>query len=168
MYQTILKTLSSKPVQKPEPPKIDAQYFMDIIDQRNVDILDEQVTRGLYETSALLKHIHYLEKKYPANAPKLYKLYQYYLPILIQILTTYTEIDEHTSDEDQQVLKERLLKTILLSNEALKSMSDTLIQEKKMDLSSDMSTLEAILKKDGLLEDDFVKHLREREKVYHE
>ena len=47
-------------------------------------------------------------------------------------------------------------------------MSDTLIQEKKMDLSSDMSTLEAILKKDGLLEDDFVKHLREREKVYHE
>lgn len=168
MYQSILKNLLDKPIQKPQPPKIDAQYFINVIDQRNVDILDEQVTRGLYETTALLKHIHYLEETYPSNASKLYKLYQYYLPILIQILTTYTEIDEHTTPEDQQALKERLLKTILLSNEALKSMSDTLIQEKKMDLSSNMSTLEAILKKDGLLEDDFVKHLREREKVYHE
>ena len=54
---------------------------------------------------------------------------------------------------------------ILLINEALKTITYTLTQEYFMDLSADMSTLEALLKKDGLVSEGSISSLRKQVKT---
>ena len=46
-----------------------------------------------------------------------------------------------------------MIKTIYLVNEALTNLSETLCDDEILDLSSDMSVLETMLKRDGLVKE---------------
>ena len=57
------------------------------------------------------------------------------------------------------------MKTLLLINEALKSITTSLTQEYFMDLSADMTTLETLLKKDGLVKEGSLSDMRKQVSV---
>ena len=63
------------------------------------------------------------------------------------------------------LLSYSLLKTILLINEALKTIVTSLTQEYFMDLSADMTTLETLLKKDGLVKEGSLSDMRKQVSV---
>ena len=67
--------------------------------------------------------------------------------------------------EEFQKTHQRLLKTILLINEALKTIITSLTQEYFMDLSADMTTLETLLKKDGLVKEGSLSDMRKQVSV---
>jgi len=46
------------------------------------------------------------------------------------------------------------MKTIILINQAMKTICNSIHEYEYMDLNADISTLQTILKKDGLLDDD--------------
>ncbi|MBR0386084.1 MAG: hypothetical protein IJI05_06020 [Erysipelotrichaceae bacterium] len=50
--------------------------------------------------------------------------------------------------------EDRLMKTIVLINSALKTLTQSLCDEYYIEMSADMKTLEALLKKDGLISDE--------------
>ncbi len=137
---------------KPETNMSQAEIFIEKIDQLNIEIEHEEISNGLYQTSALLKHIQLIEKKIPDSSSKLTKLYQYYLPILVDILENYKILNSsaHSLDEFKKA-EERLIKTIILVNEAMKTISSSLCEADFLNLSADMTTLESLLKKDGLV-----------------
>ena len=131
-----------------------ADYFIKQIDTLNIDIKDTDITNSLHETSAMLKHIKLIEEKYPDSHEKLTKVYQYYLPILVNILGNYEKLaSSNSSHEEFHKVEEKLRKTIFLVNEALKTITMQLCEEDIVDLNSDMSVLETILKKDGLVKE---------------
>ena len=62
--------------------------------------------------------------------------------------------------EDFQEAEDRLNKTIILINEAMKTISATMAEDDLMSLSADMTTLEALLKKDGLVQEGTLSSVR--------
>lgn len=143
------------------------EQFIETLNSLNIEISNEQITNGLYEVTAYLKQIDMIEKEFPDSKEKTKKLTQYYLPILIDILESYKQLNKSARNHEEfKKTEERLQKTILLINEALKTISYSLTQEYFMDLSADMSTLEALLKKDGLVTEGTLKAVRNQVKEH--
>ena len=138
---------------KKKKKKKGAQAFMDEIASLNNNIPDEGITNGLHETYALLKQIQNLEQRFPKSKDKLNKLYEYYLPILVRILRQYDNLQAAQTDPAYLETKEKLNRTINLINDAMKTIISSLTDQDFINLSADISTLEAVLQKDGLTND---------------
>lgn len=133
---------------------ISIDSFITKINDLNTEIPDEAISDGLYETSALLKQIGEIESKFPGKSEKLTKLYKYYLPMLINNLNQYKELQTAQTNENFEGTKEKLQKNVTLINEAMKTLAASLCEEDFINLSADISTLESLLKKDGLAGDN--------------
>ncbi len=71
--------------------------------------------------------------------------------MLTEILENYERLSVNASNHSEfKENEDRLLKTLVLINGALKTVSESLCDEYYMEMSADMKTLEALLKKDGL------------------
>ena len=143
------KTTKKEDVKKEEKPT-SAKQFMEGINSLNNDIPDEEISNGLFETSALLKQIDMLETKFPESGKKMQKMYDYYLPYLTKILQQYTNLQTVKSDANYERNVEQLKGTIKLINEALNTIIPSMSDSDFTNLSADMATLEALLRKDGL------------------
>lgn len=148
-----VKKEEKKEEKKQEKKILTSQDFINQINQLNEDIPDENISNGLYETCALLKQIQTLEERFPASKDKLKKLYEYYLPILIRILRQYDNLQAAQTDPSYEATKEKLTRTISLINDAMKTIISSLTDQDFINLSADISTLEAVLQKDGLTSD---------------
>ncbi len=129
-----------------------AQEFISQINDLNVDIQKEEIKSGLYQTCALLKQIDIGASE--DDADKIYKLYDYYLPILVKILDNYKNLSAISRDsKDFKDCEDQLIKTIILINEALKILNESIYEDDYMNLSADITTLQSLLEKDGLVRD---------------
>lgn len=138
--------------------------IIEAIDSYNIDIMDEEVSLGLYNCSNQLKYLRKLLIEYPLQNPKISKLEQYYLPILIDILENYVKVS-HT--EEALHLKTKLNQTLVLVNEALRNITNSLFDDEKLNLNADMNVLKSLLKKDGLVHEMSQNELKEAmEKTY--
>lgn len=161
------KVEPKKETVKKESQADNAEYFIKVIDELNIDIEKAEITNDLYQTTAMLKQISLIETRYPENKDKLVKLYQYYLPILVNILSSYVKLMRSNSKHDEiEAIETKLRKTIVLVNEALKTITMQLCEEDIIDLNSDMSVLETILRKDGLVKDGTIYESRVNESAH--
>ena len=127
-----------------------AQSYIDKINGLNIDINNAEVKNSLDQTCKLLKQIDLYAGE--EDAERLSKLYDYYLPILTKILENYKELGKVSADSNEFKHNEtQLLKTIVLINEALKEMNKSIHEDDYMNLSADITTLQSLLKKDGLV-----------------
>lgn len=146
-------TPDAKPEKKKEQLSTAVEYI-NKIDALNKAIPNEEITNGLYQTCDLLKQIDLStdDKK----DEKLKKLYEYYLPILVSILEKYHELDSSPiRGEEFETCQTQLIKTILLINQALRTIYGSLHEEDYMNLNADITTLQSLLKKDGLVQNPF-------------
>lgn len=127
-----------------------AMYFVRVINDLNDDIPDEEISNGLYESCALLRQMQAMEEKFPDSKAKVDKLYQYYLPIQVRILNQYAKLQNVKSDPNYDATVENLKKTIGLVNQAMEQLISDMSDSDFINLTADMSTLEAVLQKDGL------------------
>ena len=156
----IKKEEKKKPEEKKE--KIDsfseAEKYIDKINNLNRDLSNEEVTNGLYQTCDLLKQIDLVDREDGTVDPKLNKLYEYYLPILIGILENYKRLsDSAIKGDEYKKCETQLVKTIKLINEALKTIYNSLHESEYMNLNADINTLQSLLKQDGYVETPFNK-----------
>ena len=145
------------PAPKPKEPEKpnDAVSFREKINALNDGIPDEEISNGLYETSALLKQLDDLERTFPKQKGKLKKLYSNYLPYLIGILEQYTKMQNVQTDANYEKNVQSLKDTINHINSAMKDrLIPAMSESDSINLSADMSTLEAMLRKDGMTTDD--------------
>lgn len=157
LIEHLLPYLNLPSPQQQEPIQEESllQTYIEQINEYNIQIQNESISLDLYKTVALLKQLDLLEKKYPKTSAKLNKLNEYYLPIVLEILENYTHLQAtHSNSEELNKLEEKLRKSVVLINEAIKNITSSLFEEEKMNLSADMNVLEALLKKDGLIEDE--------------
>lgn len=167
-YKTLSNRTKTATFTKPEPKKAEpapkpqqtvepevSKSYIDLINEYNTTIPDEKLSEALYSTTAMLKHLEILQTKYPKSNHKLDKLHQHYLPILLEILKNYVAVvNAHADKEEVAAVKQKLMKTIILINEAIKNITSSLFDEEMMNLSADMTVLENILKQDGLISDE--------------
>lgn len=151
--EVLKEKVEIKPVKKVEK-LTDAQKYIDKINTLNEKLPNEEITNGLYQTCDLLKQIDLVNKDNKDD--KLNKLYDYYLPILVDVLEKYEELeDSPVRGEEFNKTENKLIKTIILINEALKTIYSGLHEEDYMSLNADITTLQSLLKKDGLVDSPF-------------
>ena len=133
----------------------DAEKYIDKIDALNRAIPQEEITNGLYQTCDLIKQIE-LQKESKSDQDKVQKLHDYYLPILIDVLEKYKKLqDSPNHGEEFKKSEAQLIKTIVLINEALKTISESMQEDDYMNINADISTLQSLLQKDGYGENPF-------------
>jgi len=131
-----------------------AKDYIERINGLNQEIPQEEITNGLYQMVSYLKQFELIEQNFPQKKKEMTKVYHYYLPIIIGILENYKQFQNSAqSTEEFQRSEEKLIKTIVLVNGALKKMTAELCEDELLNLNANMSTLEALLQKDGLVEE---------------
>lgn len=134
--------------------KKDSAYYIKQFSELQKNISNQQINEGLNESIEYLRQIKKTEDEFSDSRSKTGKLYQYYLPMLNDILENYIRLKKNGSDSaDSKASEDRLLKTIVLINGALKTISSSLVEDYYTEMNVDMRTLESILKKDGLVDE---------------
>ena len=134
--------------------KKDSAYYIKQFSELQTSISNQQINDGLNETIAYLRQIKKTEDEFNDSKTKTVKLYQYYMPMLNDILANYIRLKKNGSDSaEAKASEDRLLKTIVLINGALKTISSSLVEDYYTEMNVDMRTLESILKKDGLVDE---------------
>ncbi len=137
-----------------QPKKSELLIQMDTINELNIGIENQEITSGLYQTAAMIKTIDHVIEKHPDKEAKTGRLKSFYLPSLITILQNYIYLySTNRNDPDLVPVQEKLIKTIHLVNEALESILNSMNDDEIIDMNSDMSVLETMLKQDGLVKD---------------
>ncbi|MGI6608048.1 MAG: hypothetical protein ACOX1F_03595 [Erysipelotrichaceae bacterium] len=132
----------------------DCAYYIKELSQLKDGIENQQVTKGLEETVHHLQSIKKIEDEFTESKSKTVKLYQYYLPMLTDIVNNYKRLSVNVNNTaDFKNSEDRLLKTTVLINGALSTISGSLVEDYYTELNVDMRTLESILKKDGLVDE---------------
>lgn len=140
---------------KPSKKLSDADKYIDEINKLNDAIPQEEITNGLYQTCDLIRQVDLLSENHKDNN-KITKLYDYYLPILVSALEKYKKLqDSHIKGDDFKNTEAGLIKTIVLINEALKTICASMQEDDYMNINADMNTLQSLLKKDGYGQDPF-------------
>lgn len=152
------KEVTEEPIQKEEKKEqavqTDCAFYIGRLTSLSNSITNQQIREGLAESIRYLNQIKKIEDEFSECKSKTTKLYQYYLPMLSDILQNYVRLSSNTFEsEDLKASEDRLLKTIVLINGALKTISSSLTEDYYTDLKVDMKTLESVLKKDGLVDE---------------
>lgn len=151
--EAVLKAEVTTPKIEESQKLSDAEKYIEKINYLNNSIPQEEISNGLNQTCDLLRQIDVGAKESKVDS-KIDRLYDYYLPILINILDNYKSllVVSHESQEFKDC-EAQLIKTILLINEALKTINETMHEDDYMNLSADITTLQSLLKKDGLVKE---------------
>ena len=140
---------------KPSKKLSDANKYIDEINKLNDAIPQEEITNGLYQTCDLIKQVDLLSENHKDNN-KIIKLYDYYLPILVSALEKYKKLqDSKVKSDDFYQTEAGLIKTIVLINEALKTICASMQEDDYMNINADVNTLQSLLEKDGYGKDPF-------------
>lgn len=144
------KDLDELIVQGHQAVKQMRQYNQQIHDAK----LSEQINRLEEVTAKIFKYV----EKNPESLPQVRKFMNYYLPTTLKMLHSYTEMagqGVNGKNIDTTMAKvEEMMETIV---RAFEKQLDSLFGAKALDISTDITVLENMLVREGLIEDKLKK-----------
>ena len=146
----------------------------DIVKKSTNDIIMEAKTRNLQiakispkiedpELVSMIKEINKTVEKIintieakPERMKKAQKFFNYYLPVTVDILNRYDEIEnQQLSSKDSEKFMEDTKKMVERINKAFKKQLSSLYQSDMMDTDAEMKVFDSMLKSDGYNNDEF-------------
>ena len=125
--------------------------FIRHIHECNDAIPDEQLTEKLNRLEAVVTRIFDQVARDPQSAPDLHKMMTYYLPITRKLVDAYVELDQQEiGGRNIRKTKKEIEKSLDTINSAFEMILDSFFEDKAWDISSDISTLQTIMARDGL------------------
>jgi 5-bromo-4-chloroindolyl phosphate hydrolysis protein len=118
----------------------------------NARISDPEITARLNELSEIGADIFAYVAKWPESARQVRTFTEYYFPTLLKLLDTYADITENkiqgpSADANLKKIGEVLPQFVT----AFKKQLDILYENRTLDTETDISVLQGVLKKEGLL-----------------
>ncbi len=126
------------------------------ISRLNDRIPGVDVSNKIFKIEDLTRRILDRVEEHPSSAGDIKQLMKYYLPMTIKLLTAYAEMDEQpvkVANIDRS--KKEIENTLDSLNDAFGRLLDDLYKDTAWDISSDVSVLNAMLKREGLKGSDF-------------
>lgn len=142
----------------------EGQQYIQRIRAANDLIAGEEISRKIDRIEQICTKIFYYVEQHPQKLPELRRFMQYYLPTTLKLLETYCRFEaqpvqgENIRSTKQEI--ETTLDTIVL---AFENLLDSLFEAEALDITTDISALEAMLAQEGLTGSDFKKQLTNEE-----
>lgn len=124
----------------------------------NDSIQDEKISGQIDRLEEVSTRIFQYVKDNPAKLPQIRKFMSYYLPTTIKLLTAYDQMSrqgvagQNITGTMEKV--ESMMSSIVL---AFEKQLDSLFGDEAMDISTDITVLENMMVREGLVEDDLHK-----------
>ena len=126
------------------------------ISHLNDRITGIEVSNKIFKIEDLTGRILKRVEEHPSSVEDIKQLMKYYLPMTIKLLTAYADMDEQQVKVDNIDKSKREIENVLDSlNDAFSKLLDDLYKDTAWDISSDVSVLNAMLKREGLKGNDF-------------
>lgn len=122
-------------------------------------IHDEEMVRKIARIEGITAKIFDYIEKHPEKEGQVRKFNDYYLPTTLKLIHSYCHFDaQPVQGENITTAKAQIRETLDTINTAFENLLDSLFGDATLDISTDISVLEAMLAREGLTGDDFKKH----------
>lgn len=129
------------------------QGYIDKIHESNDIIKDKIISQKLDRMESVVSMIFHEVDVNPQNADKLGMFMNYYLPTTEKLLEAYIEIDEkQIKGKSLEKTKKDIEGAIDKIIDSFEGLLDKFYQEKELDIATDISAMEILMKQDGLSE----------------
>lgn len=129
------------------------QGYVDKIHESNDIIKDKIISQKLDRMESVVSMIFHEVDVNPNNADKLGRFMNYYLPTTEKLLEAYIDIDEKkVKGKSLEKTKKDIEGAIDKIIDSFEGLLDKFYQEKELDISTDISAMEVLMKQDGLTE----------------
>lgn len=126
------------------------------IRQANIIILNDKMSDKLSDTELILTKIFERVESRPELLPDVRKLMEYYLPITQKLINAYIELDKQNINIDNiESSKHEIENSMDSINAAFYNLYNSLFQDDKIDIVSDISVLRSMFAQEGLNNTDF-------------
>ena len=157
-----LDTSKKAPVQKSIPvtgiESVDqlvrhGQEMIAQIRDENSQIPDPVLSKKIDDLEAISNQIFLTVTDKPEKAPQIRRFMDYYLPTVLKMLTNYRKLGEReVTGENAEKTKKSVEDAMDIVLEAFTKQHDQLYQRDMLDVTTDISVLETLMKQDGLIE----------------
>lgn len=129
------------------------QGYIDKIHESNDIIKDKIISQKLDRMESVVSMIFHEVDVNPQNADKLGMFMNYYLPTTEKLLEAYIEIDEkQIKGKSLEKTKKDIEGAIDKIIDSFEGLLDKFYQEKELDIATDISAMEILMKQDGFSE----------------
>ena len=130
--------------------------YLTQISHLNDRIPGVEVSNKIFKIEDITGRILSRVEEHPSSVDDIKQLMKYYLPMTIKLLTAYAEMDEQPVKVENIDKSKKEIENVLDSlNDAFSKLLDDLYKDTAWDISSDVSVLNAMLKREGLKGNDF-------------
>ena len=126
------------------------------IRRSNDKIEGEEISAKMDQMETIAKKIFEQVQEHPEKLPDIRRLMNYYLPTTLKLLNAYEEFDSQpVQGENIRSAKQQIEATLDTINVAFENLLDKLFTDEVLDVSSDITVLETMLKQEGLTGSEF-------------
>lgn len=126
------------------------------IRQANDRIAGEEISAKMFRLEKVAGQIFEQVEEHPEKLPDIRRLMNYYLPTTLKLLTAYEDFENQPiQGENIRTGKAQIEKTLDTINLAFENLLNQLFADDVLDVSSDISVLETMLKQEGLTGSEF-------------
>ncbi len=132
------------------------QNYLRTLKEANDAIPGEVISRKISGLEDVIRRIFESVKKHPEQVNEMERFMEYYLPTTVKLVNAYRDFDSAgTRGDNVTSAKEEIEKTLDTIQKAFERLLDDLYEDAVLDVTTDASVLQTMLKKDGFAESDF-------------
>ncbi|GLC82418.1 5-bromo-4-chloroindolyl phosphate hydrolysis family protein [Lacrimispora brassicae] len=148
---------------KEEPPSdemkqmmAEGQNYLRILREANDAIPGEVISQKISNLEHVIRRIFESVSRHPRRMQEMERFMEYYLPTTVKLVNAYRDFDSvGTQGANITSAKAEIERTLDTINQAFERLLDDLYQDAALDVSTDASVIQTMLKKDGWAESDF-------------
>ncbi|HIS57588.1 MAG: 5-bromo-4-chloroindolyl phosphate hydrolysis family protein [Lachnospiraceae bacterium] len=133
--------------------------------EANMAMSEKEISLKLTRLEMVIRKIFQCVELNPEKLPDIEKFTEYYLPTTLKLVNTYRDFDKEPIQGDNiKKAKEEISQTLNTIIQAFENLLDSMYEDVAMDISTDISVLETMLKQEGLTDSEF-EQMREKESM---
>lgn len=126
------------------------------IKEANRVLEEKEISLKLTRLEMVIRKIFQCVDLNPEKLPEIEKFTEYYLPTTLKLVNTYRDFEKEPIQGDNiKKAKEEISQTLNTIIQAFENLLDSMYEDVAMDISTDISVLETMLKQEGLTDSEF-------------
>lgn len=164
-YQERAAQQEKERLEKNDPKKAELEAvrkegdeYLTQIRRANEALPGKEISDKLDRLESVTTRIFACVELHPEKLPDIRRFIRYYMPTTLKLVKSYVEFESQpVQGENITKSKEEIIRALDTVNTAFANLLDSLFADDALDISSDISTLETMLKQEGLTGSDFTK-----------